>query len=75
MCGRKEKAYERPDHCLCYCRVCPGRDGKAETVTPKFEGAIPNIPGKSLVALEGEYATGAASVPHTHASPLSSTPT
>jgi quercetin dioxygenase-like cupin family protein len=42
-------------------------DGKAETVTPKFERAIPNIPGKSLVTLEVEYAPGAASVPHTHA--------
>jgi len=36
-------------------------------VTPKFERAIPNIPGKSLVTLEVEYAPGAASVPHTHA--------
>jgi quercetin dioxygenase-like cupin family protein len=42
-------------------------DGKTETVTPKFEQAIPNIPGKSLVTLEVEYAPGAASVPHTHA--------
>jgi quercetin dioxygenase-like cupin family protein len=42
-------------------------DDKAETVTPKFERAIPNIPGKSLVTLEVEYAPGAASVPHTHA--------
>ncbi|QJP13469.1 cupin domain-containing protein [Starkeya sp. ORNL1] len=41
--------------------------GKAETVTPKFEQAIPNIPGKSLVSLEVEYAPGAASVPHMHA--------
>jgi hypothetical protein len=40
-------------------------NGKAETVTPKFERAIPNIPGKSLVTLEAEYASGAASVPHT----------
>jgi quercetin dioxygenase-like cupin family protein len=43
------------------------RDRKTETVTPKFEQAIPNIPGKSLVTLEVEYAPGAASVPHTHA--------
>ena len=42
-------------------------NGQAETVTPKFERAIPNIPGKSLVTLEVEYAPGAASVPHTHA--------
>lgn len=42
-------------------------DGKAETVTKNFEAAIPNIPGKSLIAVEVEYAPGAASVPHTHA--------
>jgi quercetin dioxygenase-like cupin family protein len=42
-------------------------DGKTERVTPKFEQAIPNIPGKSLVTMEVEYAPGAASVPHTHA--------
>ena len=27
-------------------------DGQSETVTPKFDQAIPNIPGKSLVVLE-----------------------
>jgi quercetin dioxygenase-like cupin family protein len=43
------------------------RDGQAETVTPKFDQAIPNIPGKSLVVLEVDYAPGAASLPHTHA--------
>jgi quercetin dioxygenase-like cupin family protein len=32
-----------------------------------FEAAIPNIPGKSLVAVEVDYAPGAASPPHTHA--------
>jgi quercetin dioxygenase-like cupin family protein len=32
-----------------------------------FEAAIPNIPGKSLLAMEVDYAPGAASVPHTHA--------
>jgi quercetin dioxygenase-like cupin family protein len=37
-----------------------------ETVVPKFNQAIPNIPGKSLVAVEVDYAPGAASVPHTH---------
>src|SRR5215510_15503874 len=41
--------------------------GQAETVTPKFDQAIPNIPGKSLVILEVDYAPGAASPPHTHA--------
>jgi quercetin dioxygenase-like cupin family protein len=42
-------------------------DGQAETVTPKFDQAIPNIPGKSLVILEVDYAPGAASPPHRHA--------
>ena len=42
-------------------------DGKAQTVTKNFETAIPNIPGKSLIAVEVDYAPGAASAPHTHA--------
>ncbi|WP_027554391.1 cupin domain-containing protein [Bradyrhizobium sp. Cp5.3] len=42
-------------------------DGKTETVTKNFEAAIPNIPGKSLLAVEVEYAPGAASPSHTHA--------
>ena len=42
-------------------------DGQAETVMPKFDQAIPNIPGKSLVIVEVDYAPGAASPPHRHA--------
>ena len=42
-------------------------DGEAETVTKNFEAAIPNIPGKSLIAMEVEYAPGSASPSHTHA--------
>jgi len=42
-------------------------DSKAQTVTKNFEAAIPNIPGKSLIAVEVEYAPGAASLPHSHA--------
>jgi quercetin dioxygenase-like cupin family protein len=38
-----------------------------EVVTPNFEHAIPNIPGKSLVAVFVVYAPGAASHSHTHA--------
>jgi quercetin dioxygenase-like cupin family protein len=41
--------------------------GLGETVTPHFEHAIPNIPGKSLVALVVDYAPGGASPSHTHA--------
>jgi quercetin dioxygenase-like cupin family protein len=43
------------------------KDGQAETVTKNFEAVIPNIPGKSLIAVQVEYAPGAASPPHTHA--------
>src|SRR5262245_5176936 len=42
-------------------------DGETETVTKTFEAAIPNIPGKSLLAVEIDYAPGAASPSHTHA--------
>jgi quercetin dioxygenase-like cupin family protein len=42
-------------------------DGHAETVAPRFNQAIPNVPGKSLVAVEVDYPPGAASPPHTHA--------
>src|SRR6266436_5813580 len=40
---------------------------RGETVAPHFERAIPNIPGKSLVAVVVDYAPGGASHPHTHA--------
>ncbi|AGK56893.1 Cupin 2 barrel domain-containing protein [Hyphomicrobium denitrificans 1NES1] len=36
-------------------------------VTKNFEQAIPNIPGKSLIAFVVDYAPGGASPPHTHA--------
>ena len=41
--------------------------GEMETVTKNFEAPIPNIPGKSLLAVEVNYAPGAASPSHTHA--------
>src|SRR4026209_2968725 len=40
---------------------------EGETVTKNFEQAIPNIPGKSLVAFVVDYAPGGASPSHTHA--------
>src|SRR3546814_4288160 len=43
------------------------RDGGGQTVTKNFEATIPNIPGKSLIAVEVDYAPGAASATHTHA--------
>jgi len=42
-------------------------DGEAQTITKNFEAAIPNIPGKSLIALQVDYAPGATSPSHTHA--------
>jgi quercetin dioxygenase-like cupin family protein len=38
-----------------------------ETVKPVFQHAIPNIPGKSLVALVVSYPPGGKSAPHRHA--------
>jgi quercetin dioxygenase-like cupin family protein len=43
------------------------QNGQTQTVTTNFEATIPNVPGKSLLALEVEYAPGAASPAHTHA--------
>jgi len=43
------------------------REVAADTVTKNFEAAIPNIPGKSLIAVVVDYAPGAASPSHTHA--------
>jgi quercetin dioxygenase-like cupin family protein len=38
-----------------------------EKVTPQFNQTIPNIPGKSLIAVVVDYAPGGASPSHTHA--------
>ncbi|WP_064710094.1 cupin domain-containing protein [Rhizobium bangladeshense] len=40
---------------------------RAQAVTKNFEAAIPNIPGKSLIAVEVVYAPGESSLTHTHA--------
>jgi quercetin dioxygenase-like cupin family protein len=37
------------------------------TVKPAFSHALPNVPGKSLVAVEVTYPPGGASAPHHHA--------
>jgi quercetin dioxygenase-like cupin family protein len=42
-------------------------DSEPEAVKKNFEAAVPNIPGKSLIAVEVNYAPGAASPSHTHA--------
>lgn len=41
--------------------------GAGDIVTPNFAQAIPNLPGKSLIAVEVVYPPGGASVPHVHA--------
>ena len=38
-----------------------------DKVTPNFQQVIPNLPGKSLIAVVVDYPPGGASVPHTHA--------
>ena len=38
-----------------------------DKVTPNFQQAIPNIPGKSLIAVVVDYPPGGASAPHTPA--------
>ncbi len=38
-----------------------------KTVTPQFSHALPNAPGKSLIAVTVDYPPGAKSGPHTHA--------
>ena len=37
-----------------------------ETVTPLFKRALPNVPGKGLIAVEVSFPPGAASPAHTH---------
>ena len=39
-------------------------DSEAQTITKNFEAVIANIPRKSLIAVEIDYAPGAASVIH-----------
>jgi quercetin dioxygenase-like cupin family protein len=48
--------------------VPAGAHSAAETITPNFQHVIPNIPGKSLTAVVVDYAPGAASHAHRHAS-------
>jgi quercetin dioxygenase-like cupin family protein len=44
-----------------------GHTHELEPVNTVFEHAIPNIPGKSLVAVVVSYAPGGKSLPHRHA--------
>jgi quercetin dioxygenase-like cupin family protein len=45
----------------------PAGSAQLETVKPVFKHAIPNIPGKNLVAVVVNYAPGGKSLPHHHA--------
>ena len=49
--------------------LCPAfaQDAPRPTSAPSFKGAIPNIPGKSLVAVVVNYPPGAKSTSHRHA--------
>ncbi|THD01183.1 cupin [Panacagrimonas perspica] len=42
-------------------------DGKRETIAPAFANAIPNIPGKSIIAAVVTYPPGGTSPAHHHA--------
>jgi quercetin dioxygenase-like cupin family protein len=53
-------------HAFSMAGAVHAHDGEAQTVK-NFEAVIPNIPGKSLIAVEVDYAPGAASPSHTHA--------
>ena len=52
--------------CLAVATPAAAQSG-GEVITPNFQHTIPNIPGKSLVAVVVDYAPGAASRSHTHA--------
>ncbi|NIF41592.1 cupin domain-containing protein [Burkholderia sp. Tr-862] len=53
---------------IAFCIAVPAAaHGTGETVTPNFQHAIPNLPGKSLTAVVVDYAPGAASPAHRHA--------
>jgi quercetin dioxygenase-like cupin family protein len=47
--------------------VSVAADNPGDSVKPNFSHTIPNIPGKSLVAVEVSYPPGGASSPHHHA--------
>lgn len=42
-------------------------DSEGQTVATNFDAVVPNIPGKSMIVVEVDYAPGGASPPHTHA--------
>jgi quercetin dioxygenase-like cupin family protein len=44
----------------------PDGQGVHETVKPLFSRALPNVPGKALVAVAVSFPPGASAPPHTH---------
>ncbi|AQH03136.1 cupin [Burkholderia sp. KK1] len=52
---------------LALTEVSAAADNAGDSVKPNFSHAIPNIPGKSLVAVEVSYPPGGASMSHRHA--------
>jgi len=53
---------------VCFAIATPAvAQSYGEKVTPNFDHALPNIPGKSLKAVVVDYAPGGASPAHSHA--------
>ncbi|WP_233839161.1 cupin domain-containing protein [Paraburkholderia sp. ZP32-5] len=52
---------------MTFAGVSVAADNAGDSVKPNFSHAIPNVPGKSLIAVEVSYSPGGASVPHHHA--------
>ena len=50
-----------------YPALAQAQDAPRSTATPAFKSAIPNIPGKSLIAVVVDYPPGAKSPSHRHA--------
>ncbi len=48
--------------------VAHGTEHAQETITPAFQHAIPNIPGKTVTSLVVEYKPGGKSLSHRHGS-------
>jgi quercetin dioxygenase-like cupin family protein len=52
---------------FCLAALMPvARASDAEAVRPVFQHELPNVPGKTLTALEVDYAPGVKSAPHGH---------
>jgi quercetin dioxygenase-like cupin family protein len=43
-----------------------GTDGPRESITPAFQTAIANVPGKTMTAIVVDYKPGGVSLPHRH---------